>query len=146
MSYAVQSDIVDRFGEELLYQIADRDRDQQLETAAIELALADASAEVDTYLSQRYTVPLDPTPRVVVRLAVDIAVYRLAQKAQAYTEEIRQRYEDAIELLVRMAKGTAGLGEAAEETGAGGEIKGGQILPTDNPERVFSRKTMKGLP
>ena len=93
MSYAVQSDIVDRFGEELLYQIADRDRDQQLETAAIELALADASAEVDTYLSQRYTVPLDPTPRVVVRLAVDIAVYRLAQKAQAYTEEIRQRYE-----------------------------------------------------
>lgn len=145
MTYAIQSDISDRYGDEALYRVADRDRNEVLDAEAIERALVDATAEVDTYLSQRYVVPLDPVPRVVVRLVVDIAFYRLAQSAEALTDEIRQRYDDAIALLLHMAKGVVGLGEGATETADGGEVKG-DILAPSNPERLFTRNKMRGLP
>ena len=46
----------------------------------------------------------------LTRLAVDIAVYRLAAEADTGTDERRKRYQDAVALLERIASGEASLG------------------------------------
>lgn len=144
MAYATQSDIAALYGEELLYQVADRDRDQVLDTEAIARALTSASRQIDTYLSQRYAVPLDEPTEDITRLAVDIGVYRLAQQADSYTKEIRQRYEDAVQQLKWMAEGKIGLGLPPTATPVAGDVREGEALLT-GPVRLFTRDHLRGL-
>lgn len=110
MIYATQQDIAERHGEELLLSLTDRDGTGEVDTAAVERACADASAEADSSLAERYSLPLPSVPPVLVRVCVDIAVYRMASTADVATEEQRTRYEDAVALLRRIARGEAGLG------------------------------------
>lgn len=110
MPYATQQQIEDRYGQEALLLVADRDGDGVADTAVVDQALIDATAEIDTYLAARYDLPLPSTPEVLVRLCVDIVIYRLAADADVATEEKRQRYEDAVALLRRMASGEVSLG------------------------------------
>lgn len=126
--YAVKQDIVDRYGEDMLYSMTDRDSDQIMDPAAIDRALTDASAEIDSYVSRKYRVPLVPVPDVVKEKCVDIAVYRLADRPGAYTEERRKRYEDAIAWLKDVSDGKAALGnELAEaQTSGFGAVRHGQ--------------------
>jgi phage gp36-like protein len=144
MAYAVQQDIADLYGDELLYQVADRDRNQVLDTAAITKALAQATSQIDSFLSARYPVPLSTITEDIKRLTVDIAIYRLAFGGDAYTKEIRTRYEDALAQLKLMASGGAGLGLPPATEPAAGDVKGGEILTSGN-ERIFTRCTQRGL-
>ena len=50
---------------------------------------------------------------MLTRLAADIAIYRLAVSADLRIDEHRVRYDDAVKLLVRIAKGEASLGLAS---------------------------------
>ncbi|WP_027366938.1 gp436 family protein [Desulfocurvibacter africanus] len=127
MSYASQQDIVDRYGEEALVLLADRDNDGVADPDVIAQTLADADAEIDAYLAARYQLPLATVPAVLKRLAVDIVVYRLAADAGTGTEERRQRYEDAVDLLKRISTGQASLGlaEAPASTGGGVHMTSG---------------------
>lgn len=113
MSYATQADIIDRYGENALYAVADRDGDGVLDSEAIGNALNDATAEIDSYLAARYPLPLTVAPKIIVILCVDIALYRLAPDYR--TEERRQRYEDAVKLLRAISEGKASLGIAEPE-------------------------------
>ncbi len=144
MSYATQADIAELYGEELLYQLADRDRDQQLDVAAIATALATADGQINTYLSVRYTPSQIAASADVKRLAIDIAVYRLAQQADAYTKEIRTRYEDAIAQLKLMASGAIGLGLPEDQPQAASDVRDGDVLVNNN-ERLFTRRSTRGL-
>lgn len=143
--YAARQDIVDRIGIDELHVLADRDRDEIVDEASITQALLDASTTIDTYVSRRYPVPLSPVPGIAKTLCVTIAVYFLADRAGAVTEERRKRYEDAIKLLERMASGEVGLGvpPSGEEVPTG-DVKG-EILAQSEP-RVFGRSRSGGLP
>lgn len=127
MAYASQQDIVDRYGEGELLLLADRDADGAVDLDVIAQALADSDAEIDAYLAARYQLPLTTVPTVLKRLAVDILVYRLASGAGTATEERRKRYEDAVALLRRIAKGEVSLGlpEAPASTGGGVHMTSG---------------------
>lgn len=133
MPYATKQNIDDRYGAERLLVIADRDGDGAADTAAIDLALADATDEINVYVGAKHDLPLPSVPAVLVRVCVDIAVYRLAASADVLTDEIRQRYEDAIALLKGVSNGTASLGldDPAPP-------KGGGASTTSQP-RVFTR-------
>lgn len=144
MPYATQADIAELYGEELLFQLADRDRDQQLDVAAITAALTSADGQINTYLSLRYTPSQIAASADVKRLAIDIAVHRLAQQADAWTKEIRARYEDAITQLKLMASGAIGLGLPENQTPAASDVRDGEVLVSNN-ERVFTRRSMRGL-
>ena len=144
MAYATQQDIADLYGEELLYIVADRDRDQVLDVAAITRALSMASGEIDSKLSVRYTVPFTTPSEDIKRICVDIAVYRLAQQADALTIEIKERYKTAREDLLLMASGEIGTGLPPETPGQGSEIRDGEVLVSGN-QRLFTRERMKGL-
>lgn len=111
MAYATQSDLVERFGEQELAQRCNRVDGSTIDTAVLGRALDDAAAEIDSYLATRYTLPLATTPVVLTRLACDIARYRLYDDGTPDT--VRQRYEDAVSLLKRMASGDVTLGAEA---------------------------------
>ncbi|MDP3926162.1 MAG: DUF1320 family protein [Hydrogenophaga sp.] len=108
MSYATAADLVQRFGADELAQLADPLHTGEADPALLALALADAHAEIDGYLAARYQLPLPVVPVVLVRLACDVARYRLW--ADVASAEVRQRYEDAVKLLANMSRGVVALG------------------------------------
>ena len=135
MSYATQAHVVERYGERALLDLADRDDDDVADPGVIERALADATAEIDTYLATKYDLPLADTPLVLIRICVDIAVYRLSPKADIATEERRLRYEDAIKLLKDLASRTATLNLAGD---TGEPLPRPRRVRTAAPERMFT--------
>ncbi|MCA0175231.1 MAG: DUF1320 domain-containing protein [Proteobacteria bacterium] len=112
--YATQADLVERFGATELAQLSNPGGGGALGAVEIDRALADASAEIDSYLAGRYALPLATVPPVLARLAADIARYRLYD--QAAPELVKERYAAAVKLLVALAGGTAQLGLAATDT------------------------------
>ncbi|GAB6170779.1 DUF1320 domain-containing protein [Paradesulfitobacterium aromaticivorans] len=81
-------------------------------TDNINLAISNASSEVDGYASVRYQVPFATVPPVIKKLAADIAVYNLFSRHWTGDEEenIIRRYKNAIALLQRIAEGKVLLG------------------------------------
>ncbi|BCS94611.1 hypothetical protein DSLASN_02430 [Desulfoluna limicola] len=139
MAYATQQDMEERYGQDALITIADRNDDGAVDSEVVERALADASAEIDPYLAKRTPLPLTEVPALLVRLCVDIAIYRLTAEADGNTEERRTRYDDAIALLKSIAAGKVSLGLATPPPSVGG----GVVL--SGPSRLFSRDTMGRL-
>ncbi|WP_175948570.1 gp436 family protein [Burkholderia pyrrocinia] len=111
MAYATSDDMVRRFGETEMIEISDRDQIGAVDVAVAGNALDDASAEIDTYLAGRYTLPFMGTPRFIAGLCCDIARYRLCVGGTRMTDEIRDRYRDAVRFLELAAAGKVTLGE-----------------------------------
>ncbi|MCL2346459.1 MAG: DUF1320 domain-containing protein [Desulfobulbus sp.] len=130
--YATANDMMDRFGDAEMMQLAERAGSE-----VIEQALDDATAEIDIYLSNRYRLPLDPAPPVIRRVACDIARYRLFDNAAP--EEVRRRYEDALRLLRSLANGTASLGlpGLVEPNGEAVVVRPGAKVFGRRPNGVF---------
>jgi len=108
--YATLQNLIDRFGNDALLIAADRDGDGQVDADVVEQALADADAEIDTYVGQQYKLPLNTVPRILTKLAVDIAFDTLSPEADTATEHRKTRCEKAIQLLKAIAKGEVSLG------------------------------------
>jgi len=140
VAYAVQQDIVDRYGSDLLLTTFDPDNTGTADSDLIAKALDSASSEVDSYLAALYDVPLAMAPDVIVQRTVDIAVYLGSARADVLSEEKRQRYDDAVKWLTLVARGTIQLG-AADEPGT----KAGGVAVSNAEARRFTRDTMDGL-
>ena len=150
MSYASQTDIVTLYGANALV-VADHDRDGVPDTDAVTRALELASAEIDTYLARRYSLPLPviTTPHLM-QLCVDVALYRLALSQDVASTEHRKRYDDAITTLGRIADGRAALvlpvqPPAEGEIPPAPEVTGPQPIVMGGPPRLFSREQMRDL-
>ncbi|TEB09146.1 gp436 family protein [Pelotomaculum propionicicum] len=117
--YCTLADLEKRLDRQKLIEISnDRDNpvlDDQgnptVNEANVNMAIEEAGAEMDTYLGRRYPVPLSPVPDVVVKLAVDIAIYNLFSRGWMQQEDqtIYTRYRGAIKLLEKMASGKVQL-------------------------------------
>ncbi|MGE4296940.1 MAG: gp436 family protein [Desulfovibrionaceae bacterium] len=136
--YATPQDIEDRYGRDALLTAADLDGDGEPDAALLDSALADATAEIDVYLTAQYVLPLPVVPAVVTRLAVDIALYRVASTADRATEEQRKRYEDAVGLLTKISKGVVSLGLAPAEQPASSP----GVVTVSGPPRRFGRGSL----
>ena len=141
MAYCTRQDLVARIGEPLLVELSDLEREGVSNEARIAAAIADATAEIDSYARARYDVPLSPVPEVVRALAVDLVVYRLLaargfDKASA-DEAVVDKHKAAVAWLQRLASGqvTLGVERPAKDQGA----------TVVAPGRVFSRRTLEDL-
>ncbi|NDV20924.1 DUF1320 domain-containing protein [Pseudodesulfovibrio sp. JC047] len=143
MAYATTQDIIDRYGEDQLLILADRDGDGLADEQVTGRAIADADSEIDLHLSKLYDLPLAAVPSVLVQVAVDIAIYRMCNSDALVTEEIRRRYEDARSILRRIAKGEVQLGLPELEKSSGTASSPAIV---NGPPRVFGRKRGGGLP
>lgn len=144
MLYASVQDITNRYALDFLHTIVDESDEKSLNTTAIQKALLDASGLIDSYLSIRYTIPLVTYPDLLKRLCVDIALYWLSPDAGTATEEKRQRYEDALAWLERIAQGKTGLGIVDSRTPnkklKGRSVSDGVLIQSNT--RLFSRNTL----
>lgn len=115
MTYAVLDDLVSRFGSEELVQLTDRVNmpPTTIDADQVAKALADAGAEIDTYLAVAYTLPLAAVPPRLVKVASDMARFYLHGKAA--DESVRAGYEDAVKWLAQVSKGIASLGLASAD-------------------------------
>ena len=131
--YATVQHITDRYGQDALILLTDRQGTGAIDTDVVDQALRDASAEIDTYLAAKYSLPLSLVPDVLVRLCVDIVMYRLAADRDLGTEERRKRYDDATALLTRIAKGLVSLGVPTPPASSNG------VAFVQGPKRRFGR-------
>lgn len=111
MSYATKANMIARFGEAEVIALTDRAGLGTVDDAVLAGALAEADAEIDPYLAPRHVLPLASVPKILTGFACDIARYRLCGSGGVTeTEEIRNRYKDAIKFLDSVASGKLGLG------------------------------------
>jgi phage gp36-like protein len=136
--YATPSDVTNRWREDVT--VTGLSNDDLLQ------ALSDASDEIDSRLAVRYTLPLPEVPAVLVRLAVDIAVYLSATDAMRMTELKEKRYQAAVKWLDRVAEGKAQLVLiASTDTDGDGDIDAEDTVNSVEitfSERLFTRSTL----
>ncbi|WP_343294105.1 gp436 family protein [Ferrimonas balearica] len=138
--YASQADMVQRFGEQELLELTDRDGSQHAIVAAVlEGALSDASALIDGYLAGRYPLPLSSVPRVLVALCCDLARYALYDERAS--EQIEKRKTDALRFLEQLAKGAITLGLDKD----GETVASSDLTEFQSAGSVFGRQQAKGF-
>lgn len=137
MTYSVEADLVNRFGEQEIIQLTDRNNLGAIDTAVLGQALADADAEIDGYIGGRYTLPLAAVPQILTGYACDIARYRLYDDDAP--EQVRLRYQDAVKFLALVGQGKIGLGlvDGAPLPASGG-------VKFEAPARVFNDCSLEG--
>lgn len=140
MMYVTRQAFVDAVGHDLLLQLTDLDGVGQLETAAIDKAITNASAEIDSYLSVRYETPLTTPSEVIKEHCVSIAFYKLHRVAPDPEGLVAIRKADALKWLRLAADGKVSVGVVeAKPTG-----NGRAVLVNTGAPRLFNRRSMRG--
>ncbi len=162
--YCTPSDLVTRFGADELVQLTNRSGlrvpdeafaqlvaggdmdawDEDVQAAAeqmlvaVEEAIEDARAEIDPHLEARYKLPLSSIPRVIKRIAMEMARYIL--HGDAATEAVQRRQRDMLGLLRSIGRGETKLGlDPADEA----TRHQGGVATTGGPP-VFTRDNLQG--
>jgi phage gp36-like protein len=113
MAYSTSSDIEKQLDGTTLVELTDDSGDGSLDDAVISQAISDADEEIDGHLGGRMTVPLSPVPGILKKYSVDIAIYNLFARRHDSIPEIRkERYENAVKFLGKVAEGKISLGQS----------------------------------
>lgn len=141
--YASKEDIDDLYGADLLIKIADQDRDGVADPAIVQRGLDSAQGLIDGALEGKYTLPLTGTSSLLRELAIDIAVYKICLQRSIRTNEMRQRYDDAMCILDKIAAGKQGIAITGPGgTGSGSDGNGNPIGgPTQNGRSINTYRT-----
>lgn len=140
--YYTQADYVDRYGLEEAVRITDTTGSGVPDAGAFDSAIADVSADMDTYLSSRYALPLQPVPRVLKSIAA--ALVREKLHTQFPTDSVTREADLARKQLRDLATGTARL---VLETGTEPEPQssGGNAIRASAPARTFTADKLAGF-
>lgn len=136
MSYATPADMVLRFGEAEVYALAPvvpkPTAGPTYDVARVEQELADASAEIDSYLANRWPTPLAETPPLIARAACVLAREGLDRQGRDPVTEAAKRIRA---WLKDLAQGKATLGGGEDGAPAPEAESGGAEVIA--PDRVF---------
>ena len=118
MAYATQANLVDRFGEDELIQIAGDGATptEGIDATKVARALADADGVIDSYIRGRYAAPIASPPAEIVDAACNIARYRLHDNIA--TDDVRLRFTDAMAWLRDVSSGRASIDAPASASEA----------------------------
>lgn len=139
--YATQQDMIDRFGSAEMIELTDREEPftSAIVASVMTDALADATAEIDSYIAVRYALPLPSTPKMLEKVCCDIARKNLYKDRPL--DEVTENYKDAVAWLTKVSKGVAELDiDGAEPAG---DTTGAPVL--NSPAQAFTKDTMKGF-
>lgn len=135
--YCTKQDMIDRFGEAELAQRTDRTNGAVIDDGVLNLKMADAADEINSYLTQ-YTLPLPSVPSGLVGRACDIARYNLYQNLDLEDSSmVKTRYKSAIDWLKLVAKGDVQLG--TDDNGTTSDAQ--TVVAIESPPRLFGRAT-----
>ncbi|GAB6968396.1 DUF1320 family protein [Komagataeibacter kakiaceti JCM 25156] len=119
--YAQLADMREAFGDEELILVTTPEGQprETIDTSRVNTELVTASAEIDSYLRQRYQMPINGTDPMIARVCCDIARWRLWNRSDAEpSNAVRGGYKDAIAWLKSVNVGSVTLdGEIAINVG-----------------------------
>ncbi|WP_418646556.1 gp436 family protein [Thauera butanivorans] len=138
MSYATQQAMVDTFGQAQIVQVTSRGG-TDIDTAVLARAFEDADQLIDSYLAERYALPLAGRA-FPVRQACDIAMYYLL--GTRVTESAQTRYEQALGFLRDVARGVASLPSDGTDAPAQDKQDGDLVQSVSSPP-VFSADALR---
>lgn len=139
MAYVTLDQLQKSFGQAELIQLTDRTKTGAVDVDVLNRAIDDVTADIDSYLANRYTLPLNPVPSNLVRIAADLVRYQLYDIK--VPELVKQRRDDAIAFLTQVSKGVATLGVA--NTGEPVQATTGGVKSVA-PGRVFTDESLSG--
>lgn len=135
MAYSQLSDIKLQLEDAALLELTDDANAGEIDPDVVARAIADADADIDTYLAVRYALPLSSTPAMVRKASVELAICNLyARRPGLLPEERKGRCERMREFLEQVAAGKRSLG--ADDPGA--SANDGPAATTDKDDRVFT--------
>lgn len=135
MTYASQTDMESRFGQDEIQRLTDRNNAGIIDVNVLGSALADADATINGYLAARYALPLSTIPAALPMRAADLARYYLY--GLQVPEQVKARHDDAILWLTQVSKGIVELGiDAVTQAAEAGAIQ----VSANN--RVFSSNSL----
>lgn len=109
----------------------------------IQEAMDDADGEIDGYLAKRYPVPLTQVPKIVNKLAKDIAVYNIFSRVgideSGPDKNYLNRYQAATKFLQLVSTGQVDIGVGSTQTAA---TTG---FAAKSSPRLFNRDSLKGM-
>ncbi len=114
MAYITNTAIQERLGNSTYVQLADDDGDGLADVEVVDEVRLGAEGEVNSYLGQRFAVPIDlvkfpELAGVLKTISLDLAEHRLrVRRPPIPASAIRQR-DQAIDWLARIAAGTLAL-------------------------------------
>ena len=133
LMYCTAQNMIDRFGLDEMIQLTDRAHAGVIDQTVLAQAIADAEAEIDSYLTL-YNLPLSTIPSNFERIASDITRYYLYDILMA--THVQLRYDACIRYLKEVSDGRISLGPDNSGTVAQEALSLVQI--TSSPS-VFSR-------
>lgn len=143
MPYVTPQDLIDQLGHREALALSDREGTGVVDDDALARLLAVAEDEANGHLARRYAVPLKDTsgqPAVATstlkRAVIDIARYHGTGTEVMATEEIRNRYKDAVRWLEGLASGSIALPGFALAS-AGGPAPTGGATAARTGAKVF---------
>jgi phage gp36-like protein len=111
MSYITQSDLYGQISESELIQLTDDAHLGIVDTAVVSKAIADAEAEVNSYLATKVAVPIaPPVPDLVKKLSIDKTIYNLYRRRKGVVEPVNMANEHADKMLKDFVRGASTLG------------------------------------
>lgn len=141
--YCTQTDIEQRrISTATLIQLTDDADTGAVDAAVVAGAITEAAGMVDGFLRGRYPLPLNPVPEIITTIALDVSVYYLYARKPEFDppEAVSDRYKSALVLLQRIQDGKMPLYETSTPPAAGPSV-----VSYSGPERLFSRKTLRGF-
>lgn len=148
-TYISQSDLETLVGEALLISLTNKNQAATtIDTDVVAEVIADAEAEINSYLGARYALPLnEPYPRLVLQLTKRLARWHLYQQAPGTEDEsITKDYDRIIAQLRDVAAGKIDLGLATDDSASGQATSpGATVRFGSGGGRRFSRSKFKGF-
>jgi phage gp36-like protein len=107
MPYSTDAELYDRIDQETVIQLTDDDNSGAPAQSVLDNKRADASELIDTHLRGRYTVPVDPAPKILANIEADLLVHGLYTRRPNYEipESVTQSKKDALRLLMDINTG-----------------------------------------
>lgn len=136
MAYATRADVQAAYDQVMLDRLCMSGEDNLPKLSMIDTGLDDASAEIDSYVSTKYAVPVTPTPRILKRMCMDMAIYHIAFTHDRLTESMCERYKSWCKHLDGIGKGLIGLGVREDQSdvdpvpAVGSQSMSGYSLPS----------------
>lgn len=141
--YCALDDIRAAYGDAVVLELADRDRDGVADPAVVGAALDAAAAEIDGWMAKRYATPLVNPPPRIKQAAVVIAWFALHQgNGLRDGDPIRLDYNNQLKWLQAVASGAADL-PGVSPAGAGGGAATASGAAFTGPRRAFSRDSLR---
>jgi phage gp36-like protein len=139
MAYISDSDIENRLGTETLLHLTDNDGDGVADPAVLADARLAAEGEVNSYLAQRYQVPVDASQDaelagLLAARTLDLAEHRLRLRRPPVAQDILDQRDQTLTWLRQVADGSAQLAGATRL--ASGSTPGLLADSTGAPRRL----------